>query len=178
MTRKFTIIGASLVVLFGAMGAVAARSAAPPDQRSLALWVGVWQSEGTALATPLGPAAKISGRQTGRLIANGLALEWVGEETGPFGAIKWGEVLAYDAAEKEFAFFGGQSDGMAWSGKGHQEPASWKWTGTLVSKGVSYRYRNETAFSADGNSVRWKNELSVDGKIWMPWSQGTMRKGK
>src|SRR5205809_11504 len=38
-----------------------------PEVRKLEVWVGTWTYEGDAKATPIGPAAKVSGTQTGRM---------------------------------------------------------------------------------------------------------------
>jgi hypothetical protein len=140
-----------------------------PEVRKLEVWVGTWNYEGDAKATPMGPATKIAGTQTGRMTMGGFALEWKGEEKGAFGAVQWGEMDTYDAAAKTYGYFGYQSDGTTWSGANTIAGSVWKATGTLTAKGVAYKTRTEATLSADGKSWAFKQELSTDGKAWMPF---------
>jgi len=149
-----------------------------PEVKKLEAFVGAWRYEGEAKASPAGPAAKISGTQTGRMIMGGFALEVTGQEKGLFGDVQWGEVDVYDAASKSIRFLGYQNEGTAWFGSTLVNGNVWKSTGTQTIKGVSYKYRQESSFSADGNTVTWKAEISNDGKTWVPWHQGTMTKSK
>jgi hypothetical protein len=147
-----------------------------PDVKKLEVFVGTWRYEGDAKASPIGPAAKISGTQTGRMVMNGFALEWTGEEKGPFGGVQWGEMDVYDASSKSYPYLGYQNDGTIWSGNMVVSGNTWKGTGTMTSKGASYRVRAESSISADGKTFTWKAEISVDGKTWAPWAQATMTK--
>lgn len=149
-----------------------------PEVKKLEAYVGTWRYEGEAKASPIGPAAKISGTQTGRMVMNGFALEWTAEEKGAFGGVQFGEMDVYDASSKTYPYLGYQSDGTIWSGNLVVTGNTWKVTGMTTSKGVSYRVRGENSFSADGKTCTWKNEISTDGKTWAPWTQGTMTKSK
>ena len=142
-----------------------------PEVKKLEVWVGTWTYEGDAKATPLGPAAKVSGTETGRMIMGGFGLEWKGEEKGVFGAIQWSETDVYDTATKTYPYFGVQSDGALWSGSNTIVGNVWKGTGTQTVKGVTYRARGEATMAADGKSWAQKVELSTDGKTWMPWME-------
>ncbi len=174
---KRVVLFGSVLLLLGFSTESAAQAAKPgPEAGKLAVWVGAWQYEGEAQATPLGPAAKVSGRQTGRLVMNGFALEWTGEEKGPFGGVQWGEMDVYDAAAKDYPYFGYQNDGTLWSGTGGATGNTWKYTGTITSKGTTYKYRADGSFSADGKTWTWKSEISTDGKTWVAWTQGRMTK--
>ncbi len=174
---KRVVLFGSVLLLLGFSTESAAQAAKPgPEAGKLAVWVGAWQYEGEAQATPLGPAAKVSGRQTGRLVMNGFALEWTGEEKGPFGGVQWGEMDVYDAAAKNYPYFGYQNDGTLWSGTGVASGNAWKFTGTITTNGTTYKYRADGSFSADGKTWTWKNEISTDGKTWVAWTQGRMTK--
>lgn len=173
--KRMMLFGA--VLSLGVSTLAAAQTPKPgPEAAKLAAWVGAWQYEGEAQATPLGPAAKISGRQTGRLVMNGFALEWTGEEKGPFGGVQWGEMDVYDQAAKNYPYLGYQNDGTFWSGVLVASGSAWKANGTITSKGTTYKLRQEGSFSADGKTWTWKNEISTDGKTWVPWTQGKMTK--
>ena len=119
----------------------------------------------------IGPASKIAGKQTGRMVAGGVAIENTGEETGPFGGIQWGETDVYDPASKTYRYLGYQNDGAVWQGTASAAGNVWKYSGTMTVKGTSYRVRTEATFTPDGKSFTWKAEVSTDGKTWAPWAE-------
>ncbi len=173
---KRVALFASVLVL-GVSTLLAAQAPKPgPEAGKLAVWVGAWQYEGEVQASPVGPAAKVSGRETSRLAMDGFAVEWTAEETGPFGGVRWGEVDVYDPVAKNYPFFGYQNDGAFWSGAMIQSGSGWKSTGTWTMKGTTYKFREDRSFSPDGKTWTWKNEISTDGKTWLPFSQGKVTK--
>ena len=174
--RRLAVSALSLLFVTVAAQAVAQAPQPSADVKKLEAWVGTWRYEGDAKATPLGPASKFSGTQTGRMVGNGYALEWKGEEKGVFGNVQWGEIDVYDAASKSYPYLGYQNDGTTWAGSNIVTGRSWKATGTITSKGVSYKARTDGSLSADGKIWTWKTEVSTDGKTWVPWTQGTMTK--
>jgi hypothetical protein len=174
--RRVLLATLPLLVLAVSTPANAQTPQPGPDTKKLEAFVGTWKYEGDAKASPLGPAAKIAGTQTGRMVMSGFALEWKGEEKGPFGGVQWGEMDVYDASSKSYPYFGYQNDGTTWSGSNVLRGDIWAATGTITSKGTSCKYRAEGSFSADGKTWTWKSEISADGKTWTPWTQGTMTK--
>lgn len=177
MRRPVALV--STLLLFGLTTRTLTQPPQPgPEVKQLEAFVGTWRYEGDAKASPLGPASKIAGTQTGRMVMGGFALEWIGEEKGPFGGVQWGEMDVYDAASKSYPYFGYQSDGTIWSGSNVVSGNTWKAAGSITSQGTSYRFRGEGAFSADGKVYTWKSELSTDGKAWAAWTQGTMTRVK
>jgi hypothetical protein len=141
-----------------------------PEAKKLAMLAGNWQYEGAAKASPLGPAAKISGKQTGRIVGGGVGVEFTGEETGTFGGVKWAETDVYDSASKSNRFLGHQDDGSIWQGSSSFSGNVLKFSGTQTAKGVSYQMRGTITFAADGKSYTQQNEISTDGKAWALWS--------
>jgi hypothetical protein len=174
--KKVMLFGLALFVLSVSTQLVAQAPQPGPEAKKLAVWVGAWQYEGEAQATPIGPAAKVTGTQTGRLVMNGFALEWTGEEKGAFGAVQFGELDIYDAAAKNYPYLGYQSDGTTWSGANVASGNVWKAVGTMTIKGTAYKYKSDGSFSADGKVWTWKTDISTDGKTWVPWTQGKMTK--
>lgn len=174
MQRPIVLLLASTLLTIAMSSPTLGQAPQPsPEHKKLAVWVGMWRYEGDAKASPMGPASKIAGTQTGRMVMNGFALEWTGEEKGPFGGVQWGEIDAYDAASKSYPYLGYQSDGTTWSGSNVVSGNVWKASGSITSKATNYKFRAESTFSADGRVVTWKTEISSDGKAWAPWSQGT-----
>ena len=162
------------LILLAIGAGVSALAQAPqpgPEAKKLAMWAGNWQYEGNAKASPLGPESKISGKQTGRLVAGGFAIQNTAEESGPFGGVQWGEIGVYDPASKTYRFLGYQNDGAVWQVTGSVTGAVWKFSGTMTAKDTSYWIRVEETFAADGKSFTWKAEISTDGKSWAPWAK-------
>lgn len=174
--RQLVLSGLPLLLFAVSTQAVAQPPQPGADAKKLEAWVGTWRYEGETKASALGPAAKISGTQTGRMVMNGFALEWKGEEKSQFGGVQWGEMDVYDAPSKSYLYFGYQSDGMTWSGSNVVRGDTWKATGTITNKGTSYKVRGEWSFSADGRIVTWSQEISADGRLWAPSIQLTMTK--
>jgi hypothetical protein len=174
--RKSMLSGLSVLLFAVSTQALAQAPQPGPEVKKLEAWVGVWRYEGNAKASPMGPAAKIAGTQTGRMVMNGFALEWKAEEKGAFGGVQWGEMDAYDASAKNYPFFGYQNDGTIWWGDNAVSGNTWKVTQTIISKGTHYMVRGAGSFSADGKTYTWKVEISSDGKTWAPWTEGTMTK--
>ena len=167
----------SVLLLLGIAVSSAAQAPRPgPEVGKLAVWVGEWQYEGEVQATPIGPAAKVSGRYTGRLVLNGFALEWTAEEAGAFGGVQWSETNVFDPVAKNYPFLGRQNDGTIWSGTGVSSGSAWKLAGTWTVKGTAYKFREDRSFSPDGKSWTWRNEISTDGKAWVPFAQGKVTK--
>jgi hypothetical protein len=176
--RKVMLFGYTLLLLSVATQGIAQAPQPGPEVKKLAALVGTWRYQGDAMASPLGPAAKVSGTQTGRMVMGGFALEWRGSEKGAFGGVQWGEMDVYDASSRSYPSLGYQNDGTTWSGSYVVGGNTWKFTGTITSKGVNYKMREETTLSADGKTGTWKNEISTDGTTWAPWIQGTLTKSK
>lgn len=175
MKRFCLLLTVPLVIAAVARGSA---QAPPPsaEAKRLAMFVGTFEYEGASVNSPLGPAAKMSGRMTGRLLAGGHTLELTGgDASGPFGGVQWGELHAYDAAGKVYRVMGHQADGQVWYGSSSVTGNVWRFTFTWVVKGVAYQSRTELAFAADGRTYDWKSEVSTDGKTWVPFGQ---QKGK
>lgn len=168
-----------LVAVLAVTGHSTSQAQAPQpsaEAKKLAMFVGTFEYEGASVASPVGPAAKIAGKMTGRFLPGGFALELTGgDASGPFGGIQWSEVHAYDAAEKVYRVMGHQTDGQIWYGWSSVSGNVWRYSFTWVVKGVAYHGRTEHAWSADGRSYDWKGEVSTDGKTWVPFAQ---QKGK
>ena len=176
--RRVTLFGWMSLLLAVSSPVIAQAPQPGPEANKLAVFAGTWRYEGEAKATPMGPAAKVSGTETGRMVMGGFGLEWKGKEKGAFGDVQWSEADVYDAASKTYPYLGVQSDGTIWSGSNVVSQDVWKATGTITSKGVSYKFRQEASPSADGKSWTSKSEISADGKTWEPWTEVTMTKAK
>ena len=109
---KLTLLAVSFCLLLS--GFVQAQTPNPPhagaDQMKLELYVGEWSYTGSGSETPLGPGGKFAGTSTGRMVLDGLFLEWSGEDKGVFGGkeitLKFVEMFWFDPITKNYLSHG------------------------------------------------------------------------
>ena len=136
----------------------------PPEQKSFDVWTGTWTYEGEAKDTPMGPAAKFTGKCIARPILDGFFFEMRWEEKDYQSVvIHW-----YDTTAKTYRFQGFGNDGVVGSGTGTWNGGTWAAAWTSVHRGVEYRTRNQCILGTDGKSVTINAEISADGKTWKP----------
>lgn len=172
----------AVLALCGLTVGVSASSSQPgpatpgPDVKRMAAFAGTWLYEGTCEATPIGPAAKVSGSQTGKMIMGGFVLQWTGQESGAFGGVQWGETDVYDTSTRSYTLLGYQNDGTTWTGSFSISGSTWKSTTTTIFKGAKYSTRSEMVLAADGKTATWRADLSADGRTWVKWQEQRLTK--
>ena len=149
-----------------------------PEHQKLGIWVGNWTYEGETKATPLGPAGKVTGKNTTRPILGDFFVEFRGEEKGPGGAFEWVEIDGYDPVAKLFTWNGFQSDGSVYVVTYTLDGTTMTYSGTLQAGGKLVKIRGTCVFAADFNSNVQKTEVSVDGKALLPSFEGKASKVK
>lgn len=149
-----------------------------PEQKKLEMWVGKCTYEGEAKVTPLGPAGKYSGMATVRPVLGGFFVEWRGEEKGLSGTSQWFEIDGYDALNKKFMWNSFSSDGSFQAVTYTIEGNTVNYSGTQFQGEKQYKFRGSCVFAPDLMSWVTKQEVSVDGKTWMPWREDKTTKTK
>jgi hypothetical protein len=177
--KRIAIAFALVVLLF----AIVAQAQTPepkagPEQKKLGIWTGDWVAEGENKATPLGPAGKYSLKSSIRKILGGFFVEFRVESNGPSGASQYYEIDGYDAVNKKFTWNGFDSSGMVSVVTYTLEGNTCAYSGTITWGDKQYKLRGTFVFAADLNSYVLKDELSVDGKTWMPKSEEKGTKAK
>ncbi|MGA2363718.1 MAG: DUF1579 family protein [Candidatus Aminicenantales bacterium] len=177
---KRFVIAVSVVLLVFAVFAWA-QTPAPkpgPEQKKLEIWVGKWTYEGEAKANPLGPAGKYSGMATVRPVLGGFFVEWRAEEKGPSGTTQWFEIDGYDAVNMKFMWNNFSSDGSFETAAYTIEANTVNYSGTHFLGEKQYKFRGSCVFAPDLMSSVSKQEISVDGKTWMPQYESKWTKTK
>ena len=175
---KRILIAVALVMLLVAVAVQAQAPKPAPEIKKMEFWVGDWTYAGEAKQSPLGPAAKISGKLTARWILNGFFLEWKTVEKGIFGDIETIEFDWYDAATNTYPYQGFQNNGDMYSGSATMSGNTVNISETHSVKGVQYKLRGVNTIAPDGTSVMFKLDLSPDGKNWAPLAEIKYTKAK
>ncbi len=177
---KRNVITVGLVTLLFAVSALsqAPTSKPGPEYKAFDPWIGDWQYEGTSMASPLGPAGKISGKQTVRWVLNGFFVEFRSEEKGPQGNAESIELDWYDASTKSYPYQVFMNNGDMVTATTTVSGNVYTGLGTLTHSGVKYSFRNIATMSGDGMSFTWRAEISPDGKTFKVISEGKGTKVK
>ncbi|HYA64687.1 MAG TPA: DUF1579 family protein [Candidatus Sulfotelmatobacter sp.] len=147
-----------------------------PGLKQLQILLGHWTYEGEYKPGPLASASKVSGEFDNRMILSGFFLKGEWSEKSANGPLAGLEVLRYDPGNKNIAITGYQNDGSTYSGA---LPVSGN-TVTTAEKFIvgrkEYVARGTLSYTADWTSATWHEEISTDGKIWVPWWEFTLTK--
>jgi hypothetical protein len=99
----------------------------------------------------------------------GLVLEGRFASKSESGDTQGIQILAYDAANKNYTFVAYFSDGGMGHGTVTTSGNAWSWKGSVIAGGKQYQTRGTDVLSADLMSDTYTAELSTDGKVWLPW---------
>ena len=172
MKRITVFIGIAMLLMAVALQAQAPAPKPGPEYKAFDAWIGDWQYEGTSMASPLGPAGKISGKQTVRWVLNGFFVEFRSEEKGPQGNAESIELDWYDAATKSYPYQVYMNNGDMVTATSTVSGNVYTGVGTLTHSGIKYSFRNIGTMAGDGMSFTWRAEISPDGKTFQVMSEG------
>jgi ketosteroid isomerase-like protein len=176
---RMFILGALTAVVLAASVPIPAQAASPkpgPELQPMEIWAGDWTYEVETKETPLGPGGRSVGTQSARWVLNGFFLDFRWRENGPQGNLGAVEMDWYDPATKSFAWQGYMDNGDIYTCTATASGKVWKSIGTQIHNGIPYKVRGETTFTADASAGTWRIEMSTDGKKWVPWVEGKMKK--
>lgn len=177
--KKIAMLLPLLAVCF--VIAVQAQTTAPKpaaEWKQLHGMLGHWTYTCDYQATPLGPASSTTGEYNNQMILGGFFLKGQWKEKRPNGVAEGLEIIRYDPDNKTFFFSGYTNDGSTYSGTLTFSGTTEKGEGKLFPGGKEYKYRATVQWAADWTSADWKDEISSDGKTWVPWFEQKMTKEK
>jgi hypothetical protein len=150
-----------------------------PEHQRLAALVGNWTFDGEMKPGPMGPGGKITGTDRITWMAGGFFVErrFSGKAAG-LGEMSGVEIMGYDAAKKVYTYNVFDSTGAASSGTYTINGSTWTGTGVGSMGGQSMQERCTLGFGAGNTTLSVKCEVSMDGKKWIPFVEGTSTKGK
>ena len=177
---KRTLIAVALVMLLVAV-AVQAQAPAPkpgPEHKKLEVWVGNWTLQGEAKAGPLGPARKYSMKCNWQMTLGGFVLEGRFDSKSESGDAQGLQIMAYDAANKNYTLATYFSDGGIQYGTVTVSGNTWSVKGSVIAGGKQYQWRGADVLSGDLMADTFTAEISTDGKTWLPWVEEKLTKIK
>lgn len=137
-----------------------------PEHKRLDAFVGKWNIEGQAQASPYGPTGKLTSVDTFEWMPGGFFMthHWDARQGGV--EIKGMEVLGYDSHNKVYTsrFFDNLGSSGSW--KATVQGNAWTWTGDTEVGGKPLKERC-TNTVANPNSFTSKCEYSTDGAKWL-----------
>jgi len=167
--KRIVIAVGLMILLFAVVAQAQAPAPKPgPEHKKLEIWVGDWTFEEEGSATPFGPAYKINGKASVKPILGGFFVEWNADVKGPIATTKWFEIDGYDPVTKRYFWNWYGNDGSVQSCTYTIEGSKASYSGTRVLGEKQARTRGTIVFAPDSMSWTSKEEISVDGKTWMP----------
>lgn len=167
MTIRSVRLGFLLVAM--ATLSVQAQAQAPkpgPEHARLSVFLGKWNFEGQAQASPYGPAGKQTSADTFEWLPGSFFMShhWDVRQGGV--DIKGMEILGYDSRGKTYTSRFFDNFGNSGSVKGSVEGNTWTWTAESEVGGKPLKERGTNVVTGDVITSKW--EYSTDGSTWKP----------
>ncbi len=149
-----------------------------PELKKLNADCGHWTYEGEERPGPLGHGGKFTGEFDGQMILGGFFFQGWGKEKGLAGEGRYLEIDGYDPVNKNFTSDIYGDDGSRFSGTLTIIGNTRTYLGKTVKPGKQYQYRATFVLSPNLASGTYKDEISVDGKTWIPYGECRWTKSK
>jgi hypothetical protein len=177
--KRITILLFLLVVsLATAMQAQAPAPKPDPELKKLHAVVGHWTFEGEQKPGPLGPGGKWTGENSCRMILGGFFLQVQQSEKVAEREMRLLEIYWYDPVNKNFPNEMYFDDGSRLSAVLTIAGNTWNWAGKWAVAGKQYHYKLTFVFAPDFASATSKDEISLGGGTWTPFSELKWTKAK
>ena len=165
--QRISILLLALVVCFAtAMQAQAPAPKPGPEVKKLHANLGHWTYEGEAKPGPGCLGGKFTGEMTCQMILGGFFLQCWFTEKEPEGEWRLLAIDGYDPLNKNFTHDSYADDGTRFPGVLTITGNTWTHAGRWVSEGNQYHYKGTFTFAPDLASGTYKDEISLDGKMW------------
>jgi hypothetical protein len=149
-----------------------------PEFERLTYFAGVWNFTGESKQSPMGPAGKITFKETCEMMDGGFALVCRTEGTSPMGPTKSHSIMSYDPAKKAYTYTAAESNMPAFTAMGQVAGPAWTWNTESNMEGKVIRVR-VTVKEAGPSAYDFQMEMAVDKGAFTTISQGkATRAGK
>jgi hypothetical protein len=169
--RRRMSIRSSLCLLFSIIVSVSVMAQSPAaapgaEHKRLDPFVGRWNIEGVAQASPYGPAGKLTSVDTFEWMPGGFFMthRWDSRQGGV--EIKGMEVIGYDRNSKVYTSRFFDNLGNTGAFRATTQGQTWTWTGDTQVGGKPLKERC-TTIAATAATFTTKCEYSTDGAKWL-----------
>jgi len=145
----------------------ASRPQPAPENRQLAVFLGIWKDEAVFSPSPISLAGKMTLIQTCDWFQGGFSLVCHTDTTGFMGEINSVTIIAYDVQAKQYTHFELNSLGYAAISKGSFDAGLWTFTRAYTTGGKTFKIRS-TIKLPTADTALMSSEVSVDGGPWSP----------
>jgi hypothetical protein len=144
----------------------ASLAAQPAPPKRLQVFVGSWTTIGTAQASPLGPAGRLTATESFEWMPGGFFLvhRWEGQQGE--ADVSGVEVLGFDARNKVFTSRFFDNAGLTGSLRASPQGNAWTWAGDADIGGKTVKQRCTTIL-VNPDTFTTRCEYSADGFKWL-----------
>lgn len=173
---------AAILTLALAVPLLAQKAQAPKassEQKELSYWVGTWTYEGSAKASPFGPAGEFSGSEHNEWFPGDHVVVFHMTAKEPTGKVtKTLLIMGYNAREAVYTAYGidstsASSSASVW--RGTLQGKTWRFHTKATRGGKPIELRNQFD-EVSPTAYTYKVETSADGKTWTTIEEATVRK--
>ena len=167
MKKVKVIVLLMLVTAFFSISQVTAQTTTPiPEHQKLGAFIGNWTYEGEAFESPLGPAEKFSGKETGEWFSGKFAVVWREDFKGSIsGENHTLNVVTYDITAKTYTWY--QVDNHGGSSFTKSSITRDVMITLLEEKVKGKTFKIKCTMKGLGtDKYTYSVEYSEDGKVW------------
>jgi hypothetical protein len=146
-----------------------------PEVKRLGYFAGNWKTEGEIKPNPMMPAGKMSSADKAEWFPGGFHVVIHSTGKTPMGPSNGLGILAYDAENKGYTYYGIDNSGFATLSKGSVNGKNWVFTDESKMGGKTYHGRYSMTEDSP-TSYSFKYEMSEDGKTWAVVMEGKSSK--
>jgi Protein of unknown function (DUF1579) len=146
-----------------------------PEVKRLAYFVGTWNTDGDIKQNPMMPAGKMTSADKAEWFPGGFQVVIHSTGKSPMGPSHGLGILAYDAENKSYTYYGIDNSGFATLSKGSVDGKNWVFTDESKMGGKTYHGRYSMTEDSP-TSYSFKYEMSEDGKSWSLIMEGKSTK--
>jgi hypothetical protein len=154
----------AVIALLASLPSVLAAQPAPPKR--LEVFLGSWTTVGTAQASPLGAAGRVSMTETFEWLPGGFFVmhRWEGQQGS--AEVSGLEILGFDARNKVFTSRFFDHAGLTGTLRANPQGNAWTWAGDADIGGKLVKQRC-TIILVNSDTFTTRCEYSADGFKWL-----------
>jgi hypothetical protein len=178
MKTRPTLAATLFAFLFSASLLSAGEPPKPgPEMKRLEYFIGTWTTDANALASPFGPAGKVTGTETYERGPGGFSITLRSDGKTPGGPMKSTAIIAWDSVKQAYHYHGANSVGGLGFATGKVDGTKWTWSTEDHMDGKTVKGRF-TLVELPPSSYTYKYEMQGDDGKYATVEEGKVSKNK